>query len=87
MKRYGHKANIVLGLLGVLLAGIEIGKSATDGNLATAYTLAVGMVAALLTGNVETVLNAVGQQFGKRDTRTPEPHQSFPESSEPKDEA
>lgn len=60
-----RNANIVLGLLGVLLAGIEIGKSAVGGDLLTAYTLAVGMICALLTGNVDAVLQAVAGHYFK----------------------
>jgi hypothetical protein len=60
-----RNANIVLGLLGVLLAGIEIGKSAIGGDILTAYTLAVGMICALLTGNVDAVLQAVAGHYFK----------------------
>jgi hypothetical protein len=66
-----RNANIVLGLLGVLLAGIEIGKSAVGGDLVTAYTLAVGLICALLTGNVDTVLRSVAAYYFKPPVKPP----------------
>jgi hypothetical protein len=50
-------ANVVLGLLGVLLVGIEIGKSASSGNYDAAYTLVFAAIAALSSGNVSSLLN------------------------------
>jgi len=57
-KRVG--ANVTLGLLGVLLVGIEIGKNAQAGDTTGAYTLAVAAISALASGNVGDVLNMVG---------------------------
>lgn len=50
-------ANVVLGLLGVLLVGIEIGKSASSGNYEAAYTLVFAVIASLSSGNVSSLLN------------------------------
>lgn len=56
-------ANWTLGLLGVLLAGIEIGKTAASGDYGSAYTLAFGAIAALVSGNVSALVGAVGGLF------------------------
>lgn len=56
-------ANLVLGLLGVLLAGIEIGKTAASGDYGSAYSLTFGALAALLSGNVGAVAGAVQALF------------------------
>lgn len=56
-------ANWTLGLLGVLLAGIEIGKTAASGDYGSAYTLALGAIAALVSGNVGALVGAVGGLF------------------------
>lgn len=53
-------ANVTLGLLGVLLVGIEIGKNAQAGDTAGAYTLAIAAIASLASGNVGDVLSMAG---------------------------
>ena len=62
MKKLNKKigANVTLGLLGVLLVGIEIGKSAHSGDVTGAYTLANAAISALASGNVGDVLNMLG---------------------------
>lgn len=71
-------ANVILGLLGVLLAGIEIGKTAASGDYGSAYTLTFGAIAALVSGNVSAVVGAVGGLFHRGSavaapSPTPEP--------------
>lgn len=58
-------ANITLGLLGVLLVGIEIGKQASGGDYASAYTLTAAAVASLASGNVGAVLGLLQQYLPK----------------------
>lgn len=65
-------ANITLGLLGVLLVGIEIGKQAAGGDYASAYTLTAAAVASLASGNVSAVLNLL-QQYLPKSPVQPEP--------------
>lgn len=50
-------ANLTLGLLGVLLTGIEIGKSAVGGDVATAATLSIAAISALASGNINSILS------------------------------
>ena len=53
-------ANVTLGLMGVLLVGIEIGKNAQAGDMSGAYTLAIAAISALASGNVGDVLTMAG---------------------------
>lgn len=53
-------ANVTLGLLGVLLVGIEIGKNAQAGDTVGAYTLAIAAISSLASGNVGNVLSMAG---------------------------
>jgi hypothetical protein len=69
-------ANVALGLLGVLLVGIEIGKNAQAGDSTGAYTLALAAVSALVSGNVGAVLNllpAVKKIFSSNKSGSSEP--------------
>lgn len=75
-------ANVVLGLLGVLLAGIEIGKTAASGDYGSAYTLTFGAIAALVSGNVSAVVDAVGGLFHRGSTAAaPTPAPDAPPAS------
>ena len=50
-------ANVTLGFMGVLLTGIEIGKSAVVGDVATAATLSIAAISALASGNINSILS------------------------------
>jgi hypothetical protein len=50
-------ADVTLGLMGILLTGIEIGKSAVGGDVATAATLAIAAISALASGNINSILS------------------------------
>lgn len=50
-------ANVTLGLMGVLLTGIEIGKSAVGGDVGTAVTLSIAAISALASGNINEIFS------------------------------
>jgi hypothetical protein len=52
-------ANIILGLLGVLLVGIEIGKQSQAGNLSGAYILVIAAISTLASGNINEIFNII----------------------------
>ena len=52
-------ANIILGLLGVLLVGIEIGKQSRAGDLSGAYILAIAAISTLASGNINEIFNII----------------------------
>lgn len=52
-------ANIILGLLGVLLVGIEIGKQSQAGDLSGAYILAIAAISTLASGNIGDIFNII----------------------------
>ena len=52
-------ANIILGLLGVLVVGIEIGKHAQTGDLSGAYILAIAAISTLASGNIGDIFNII----------------------------
>lgn len=49
--------NVTLGLLGVLLAGIEIGKHTQSQDIVSAITMAGASIATLLSGNIDAFLS------------------------------
>jgi hypothetical protein len=52
-------ANVTLGLMGILLTGIEIGKSAVGGDIVTAATLSIAAISALASGNINSILSMI----------------------------
>jgi hypothetical protein len=57
--------NVTLGVLGVLLAGIEIGKHTQNHDITAALTMACASIATLLSGNIETFLSYLPKKKDK----------------------
>ena len=72
-QKFTRGANITLGLLGVLLAGIEIGKSAVGGNTETALMLSTSAIAALASGNIELFIAPFLRRKKTQDSPPSEP--------------